>query len=100
MSPERLEATVNQNETVELANGISMTPHTPTNGVDIRRSDSPIFDGGPVIIPNSSLAPVAEELMKQSPRDAAAWTRVMFRHLSREEKANLAKDLIDDVCEE
>lgn len=100
MSPERLEATVNQNETVELANGISITQHTPTNGVDIRRSDYPVFDGGQLIIPNSSLAPVAEELIEESPRDAAAWARLMFRHLSREEKANLAKDLIDDVCEE
>jgi hypothetical protein len=99
MSPERLEATINQNETLELANGISITQHTPTDGVDIRRNDW-AFDGGPVIIPNTSLSPVAGALIEESPRDAAAWARVMFRHLSREEKANLAKDLIDDVCED
>lgn len=99
MSPQRLEDTVNQNETLELGNGISITQHTPTNGVDIRRSDYPAFDGGPVIIPNSSLAPVVEQLIEESPRDAAAWTRVMLRGLSQEEKANLAKDLIDEVCE-
>jgi len=98
MSPEPLEAAVNQNETVELANGISITQHTPTNGVDIRRSDY-AFVGGPVIIPNTSLSPVVEALIEEGPRDTAAWVRVMFRHLSREEKANLAKELIDEVCE-
>jgi len=99
MSPQRLEVTVNQNESLELENGIEMTQHTQTNGIDIRRSDYPVFDGGPVIIPNSSLAPVAEVLIEESPRDPAAWTRVMFRHLSQEQKATLAKELIDDVCE-
>jgi len=99
MSPERLEATVNQNETVELANGISITQHTPTNGVDIRRSDYPVFDGGPVIIPEGSLAPVAEALIDESARGPAVWVEMMLPRLSEEQKAGLAKSLIDEVCE-
>jgi hypothetical protein len=98
MSPERLEATVNQSETLELADGIEMTQHTPTDGVDIRRSDH-VFRGGPVIIPNRSLAPVAEALIEESPRNAAVWIEMMLPRLSQEEKAGLAKSLIDEVVE-
>jgi len=99
MSLQRLEDTTDQNESLELRNGIDMTQHARTNGIDIRRSDYGVFSGGPVIIPHSSLTPVAEVLIEESPRDASAWTRVMLRHLSQEEKANLAKDLIDEVAE-
>jgi len=98
MSPKRLEATVNQNETLELADGIEITQHTPTDGVDIRRSDH-VFRGGPVIIPEGSLAPVAEALIDESARGPAVWVEMMLPRLSEEQKAGLAKSLIDEVCE-
>lgn len=98
MSPQRLKATINQNETLELADGIEMTRHTPTDGVDIRRSDF-AFQGGPVVIPNNSLAPVAETLIDESPRPAREWVSMLFPRISKEDKVALVKTLIDDVGE-
>jgi hypothetical protein len=97
MSPQRLKATVNQNEALELADGIEITQHTPTDGVDIRRRDYPVFNGGPVVIPDNSLAPVAEALIDESPRDPAVWVEMMLPRLSEEQKAGLVKSLIDEV---